>query len=167
MADGHGNDTNNRVVKFSRDGTYLMEWGKTGYAPGEFRTLHAIALDSQGRVFVGDRSNNRIQIFDHDGVFVAQWTQFGRPSGIFFDDRDRIYVADSESDDVQNPGWEMGIRIGDVGTGWVEEFILYQWGDPRSTAGNGAEFVAVDREGNIYGGEPSPRKLQKYVRVRP
>ena len=167
VADGHGNDTNNRVVKFSGDGTYVKEWGRTGYAPGEFRTLHAIALDSQGRLFVGDRSNNRIQLFDQDGTFLAQWTQFGRPSGIFFDDHDRIYVADSESDDVQNPGWEMGIRIGDVRTGWVEEFILYQWGDPRSTAGNGAEFVAVDREGNIYGGEPSPRKLQKYVRVRP
>lgn len=167
VADGHGNDTNNRVVKFSRDGTYVKEWGRTGYAPGEFRTLHAIALDSQGRLFVGDRSNNRIQIFDQDGTFLAQWTQFGRPSGIFFDDRNRIYVADSESDDVQNPGWEMGIRIGDVRTGWVEEFILYQWGDPRSTAGNGAEFVAVDRDGNIYGGEPSPRKLQKYMRVRP
>ena len=167
VADGHGSDTNNRVVKFSQDGTYITEWGKTGYAPGEFRTLHAIAIDSQGRVFVGDRSNNRIQIFDQDGRFLAQWTQFGRPSGIFFDSHDRIYVADSESDDVQNPGWEMGIRIGDVRTGWVEEFILYQWGDPRSTAGNGAEFVAVDRDGSIYGGEPSPRKLQKYVRVRP
>ena len=167
VADGHGDDTNNRVVKFSADGTYIKEWGKTGYAPGEFRTLHAIALDSEGRVFVGDRSNNRIQIFDQEGEFLAQWTQFGRPSGIFFDGRDRIYVADSESDDVQNPGWEMGIRIGDVRTGWVEEFILYQWGDPRSVAGNGAEFVAVDREGNIYGGEPRPRKLQKYVRVRP
>lgn len=167
VADGHGDDTNNRVVKFSADGTYIKEWGKTGYAPGEFRTLHAIALDSEGRVFVGDRSNNRIQIFDQEGEFLAQWTQFGRPSGIFFDGHDRIYVADSESDDVQNPGWEMGIRIGDVRTGWVEEFILYQWGDPRSVAGNGAEFVAVDREGNIYGGEPRPRKLQKYVRVRP
>jgi len=30
-----------------------------------------------------------------------------------------------------------------------------------------AEFVAVDREGNLYGGEPRPRMLQKYVRVRP
>ena len=167
VADGHGVDTNNRVVKFARDGSYITEWGQTGYGPGEFRTLHAIALDSQGRIFVGDRSNNRIQIFDQDGEFLAQWTQFGRPSGIFFDEHDRIYVADSESDDLQNPGWEMGIRIGDARTGWVEEFILYQWGDPRSTAGNGAEFVAVDREGNIYGGEPSPRKLQKYVRVRP
>jgi len=61
----------------------------------------------------------------------------------------------------------MSIRIGDVHTGWVEEFILHPWGDPRSTAWNGAKFVTVDRVGNIYGGEPSPRKLQKYVRVRP
>ena len=166
IADGHNNVGNNRVVKFTDDGRYLMEWGQTGYAPGEFRALHAIDIDAAGRVFVGDRSNNRIQIFDQQGTHLTTWTQFGRPSGIAFDRNGRIIVADSESDDVQNPGWEMGIRIGDAQTGWVSEFIVYQWGDPRSTAGNGAEFVAVDAEGNLYGGEPSPRKLQKYVRVR-
>ena len=167
VADGHGNDTNNRVVKYTSNGTFIKAWGRSGYAPGQFRTLHAIAIDSRGRVFVGDRSNNRVQIFDQDGNVLAVWTQFGRPSGVFFDDHDRIYVADSESDDVQNPGWEMGIRIGDARTGWVTAFILYPWGDPRVTAGNGAEFVAVDRDGNLYGGEPRPRRLQKYVRVRP
>jgi sugar lactone lactonase YvrE len=167
VADGHGDATNNRVVKLARDGTFIKEWGRTGYAPGEFRTLHAIAIDAQGRVFVGDRSNNRVQIFDQEGNVLAVWTQFGRPSGVFFDRAGRIYVADSESDNVQNPGWEMGIRIGDAATGWVEEFILYPLGDPRQTAGNGAEFVAVDRDGNIYAGEPRPRNLQKYVRVRP
>ena len=167
VADGHANTTNNRVVKFAADGSYVKEWGKTGYGPSEFRTLHAIALDNDGRLYVADRSNNRIQIFDQEGEFINQWTQFGRPSGIFFDDHGRIFVADSESDDVQNPGWEMGIRIGEAKTGWVHEFILYPWGDPRSTIGNGAEFVAVDGEGNVYGGEPAPRNLQKYVRVRP
>ncbi len=167
VADGHANETNNRVVKYAPDGRFLMEWGQTGYAPGEFRTLHAIALDNRGRLFVADRSNNRIQIFDQQGNFLAQWTQFGRPSGITFDENDRIYVADSESDDVQNPGWEMGIRIGDALTGWVTEFILVPSGDPRSTTGNGAEFVAVDHDGNMYGGEPRPRTLRKYVRVRP
>ena len=167
VADGHGDNTNNRVVKFAPDGTYIKEWGQTGYAPGEFRTLHAIAMDNDGRIFVGDRSNNRIQIFDQEGEFIAQWNQFGRPSGIFFDDHGRIFVADSESDDLQNPGWEMGIRIGEVATGWVTEFILYPWGDPRDPAGNGAEFVAVDGDGNIYGGEPRPRRIQQYVRVRP
>ena len=70
-----------------------------------------------------------------------------------------IYVADSESDDVQNPGWEEGIRIGDAKSGWVQYFIQFPWGDPRDTAGIGAEFVAVDRDGNIYGGEPSPKPM--------
>jgi len=167
VVDGHGAGNNNRVVKFAPDGSYLMEWGRTGYAPGEFRTLHAIALDQRGRVFVADRSNNRIQIFDQEGNFLSQWTQFGRPSGIFFDDNDQIYVADSESDDIENPGWEMGIRIGNALSGWVTDFILYPAGDPRSRSGNGAEFVAVDRYGNMYGGEPRPRNVQKYVRVRP
>ncbi len=167
VADGHVDDGNNRVVKFSSDGKFIKAWGKTGYGPGEFRTLHAIAIDSRGRVFVGDRSNNRVQLFDQEGKFLASWTQFGRPSGIFFDEKDQIYVADSESDDVQNPGWEMGIRIGDARTGWVNAFVLYPWGDPREVAGNGAEFVAADRNGNLYAGEPRPRKLQKYVRVRP
>ena len=129
--------------------------------------LDSNAIDARGRVFVGDRSNNRIQIFDQDGTFLNMWTQFGKPSGIFFDRNDQIFVADSESDNEQNPGWEMGIRIGDARTGWINAFILYPWGDPRETAGNGAEFVAVDRDGNVYGGEPRPRRLQKYVRVRP
>ncbi len=167
VADGHVDDGNNRVVKFSSDGKYLKEWGKTGHGPGEFRTLHGISLDKRGRVFVADRSNNRIQIFDQEGEFIAEWSQFGRPSGIFFDDHDRIYVADSESDDVQNPGWDMGIRIGNAKTGVVESFFLYPWGDPRETRGHGAEFVAVDGEGNMYGAEPRPRVLRKYVRVRP
>lgn len=167
IADGHGENGNNRVMKFSKDGKFIKSWGKTGYGPGEFRSLHAIAIDSRGRVFVGDRGNNRIQLFDQDGKHLNTWTQFGKPSGIFFDTKDQIFVADSESDDVQNPGWEMGIRIGEAKTGWATGFVGYAWADPRSTAGNGAEFVAVDRDGNMYGGEPRPRKLQKYVRVKP
>ncbi|MDO8273595.1 MAG: peptidyl-alpha-hydroxyglycine alpha-amidating lyase family protein [Gammaproteobacteria bacterium] len=167
VADGHGATGNNRVVKLAPDGSFIKAWGQTGYAPGEFRTLHTIAIDQRGRVFVGDRSNNRIQLFDQEGTFLNQWTQYGRPSGIFFDAHDNIYVADSESDDVQNPGWEMGIRIGDAHLGWVYYFIQLPDGDPRDTAGNGAEFVSVDAAGNIYGGEPRPRKLQKYVRMRP
>lgn len=167
VADGHQNDGNNRVVKFSPDGKFIKEWGRTGYAPGEFRTLHALALDSRGRLFVADRANNRIQIFDQEGRFLAIWTQFGRPSGIFFDKNDQIYVTDSESDNVQNPGWEMGIRIGDAHLGWVTAFVLYPWGDPRETQGSGAEFVAVDSEGNLYAGDPFARQLRKYIRVRP
>jgi len=166
VADGHYENGNSRVAKFDRNGNFIKAWGKTGYAPGEFRVLHTIAMDQRGRIFVGDRSNNRIQLFDQDGNFLSQWTQFGRPSGISFDEHDNIYVADSESDLVQNPGWEMGIRVGDAELGWVHYFVQLPGGDERDTTGNGAEFVAVDAAGNMYGGEPAPRKLQKYQRVR-
>lgn len=166
VADGHEVNGNNRVVKYSKDGKFIKAWGKTGYAPGEFRTLHALAIDSRGRVFVADRSNNRIQLFDQDGKFLSVWTQFGTPSGIFFDENDQIYVADSESDQVNNPGWEQGIRIGDAKTGWVKYFILDQGGNPNSQTGSGPEFVTADRHGNVFGGEPRPRVLRKYVKVR-
>ena len=166
VADGHGVNENNRVVKFSKDGKFIKAWGKTGYAPGEFRTLHGIAIDSRGRVFVADRGNTRIQIFDQEGKHLSTWLQFGTPSGIAFDDKDQIYVADSESDNVTNPGFEQGIRIGDAKTGWVTAFILDNGGDPRTLTGSGAEFVTVDKYGSIFGGEPRPRMLRKYVKVR-
>ena len=82
-------------MKFAKDGKFIKTWGKKGSAPGEFDIPHAIAMDSRGRLFVGDRNNNRIQIFDQDGKFIDQWTQFSRPSGIFIDKNDVIYVADS------------------------------------------------------------------------
>lgn len=168
VADSHSfDDGNNRIVKFSRDGKFVKAWGRTGYAPGEFRMAHCVAISPDGRVFVADRGNNRVQIFDQEGKFLAQWTQFGRPSGICFDTAGRVYVADSESDNVQNPGWEIGVRVGDARTGWVSAFVPFPWGDPREIEGNGAEFVAVDRAGNLYGGEPRPRVLRKYVRVIP
>ena len=74
-----------------------QDWGKQGTGPGEFDAPHALAFDSKGRLFVGDRGNNRIQIFDQDGAFLDQWAQFSRPSGIFIDKNDMIYVSDSES----------------------------------------------------------------------
>jgi NHL repeat len=62
VADGHG--SNNRIVKYSKDGKFIKAWGKTGYGPGEFRVAHCIGMDKRGRLFVCDRSNTRIQLFD-------------------------------------------------------------------------------------------------------
>lgn len=111
VADGHGGDSNARIVKFSKDGKFIKAWGKKGTANGEFAELHAIALDSKGRLFVGDRGNSRIQIFDQDGKFLEEWKQFVRPSGIYIDRNDIIYVADSQSDAKRNSGFKRGIRI--------------------------------------------------------
>ena len=164
VADGHGTGGNNRIMKFSADGRFLMQWGTTGAADGEFRDPHALAMDSQGRLFVGDRGNSRIQIFDQQGTHLATWTQFGRPSGLFIDVNDVLYATDSESNTRRNPGWRRGIYIGSATDGRVTAFIPDPEPDPDASATSGAEGVAVDALGNIYGAEVGPRTLRRYVR---
>ena len=164
VADGHLPGRNNRIMKFSADGTFLKQWGVLGAENCEIREPHALAMDSQGRLFVADRYNNRIQIFDQEGNHLANWTQFGRPSGIYIDANDVIYVADSESNTERNPGWKRGIRIGSASDGWVTAFIPDPEPNPDDSATSGAEGVAADSAGNIYGAEVGPRRLVKYVR---
>lgn len=164
VADGHGVGGNNRIVKFAPDGRYLKEWGETGGDTGEFRDPHALAMDSQGRLFVGDRGNSRIQIFDQEGAHLATWTQFGRPSGLFIDANDVLYATDSESNARRNAGWKRGIRIGSARDGWVSAFIPDPEPDPDASATSGAEGVAADAEGNVYGAEVGPKRLVRYVR---
>jgi sugar lactone lactonase YvrE len=167
IADGHNANGNNRVVKFSKDGKFIKAFGKTGFGPGELRGLHAISMDQSGRIFIADRGNQRIMIFDQEGKFLSRWTQFGMPSDIAFDTNGKIYVADSESDLNENPGWEKGIRIGDVKSSFVDWFIPDMGDNPPITAGgSGTESLAVDKHGNIFAGEPRPQRLQKYVKVR-
>jgi sugar lactone lactonase YvrE len=167
VADGHTpNKGNARVVKFTKDGKFIKQWGGHGSGPGQFEVPHALAFDSQGRLFVGDRANNRIQIFDQDGKFLAEWKQFSRPSGIYIDKNDIIYVTDSESTDRDgyghNPGYKRGIRIGSAKDGTVTAFIP----DPSPGAGatSTSEGVAADAAGNVYGAEVGPKDLKRYVR---
>ena len=166
VTDSHRNGKNNRVVKLTKDGTYIKEWGTKGSGPGQISEPHTIAMDSQGRLFVGDRENNRIQIFDQEGKFIAEWRQFGRPSGISITRDDTIYVTDSESGPDTGarelPGIKKGIRIGSAKTGVVTAFIE----DMESTVADhsGAEGIGVDAQGNVYGGVVRRRMLERHVR---
>ena len=168
VADGHGSEGNNRVMKFDADGDFQKTWGTTGKEDGEFRDPHALAMDSTGRLFVGDRGNSRIQIFDQDGNHLETWTQFGRPSGLFIDDDDILYAADSESNTTwgMNRGYARGIYIGSAFDGWVTMHIPDPNPDPDNAGTTAAEGVAVDRDGNIYGAEVGPRQVVKYTRRR-
>jgi DNA-binding beta-propeller fold protein YncE len=161
VADGHGGDSNARVVKYSKSGKFLMAWGKKGSGPGEFDTPHAIAVDSHERVYVADRSNNRIQVFDADGKFIADWRQFGRPSGVYVDANDVIYVADSQTTDkpgcTTDPGCRRGIRIGNAADGTVKYFIPRPDGDPV-----GAEGVTADASGTVYGASNEGKRIVRF-----
>jgi len=169
VADGHAAGTGNaRVVKFSKDGKFIKQWGGHGSGPGQFEVPHAIAIDSKGRIFVADRVNRRIQIFDQDGKFLAEWKQFGTPSGVFIDRHDVIYVADSMSqvDDATkptyNPGFDQGIRIGSAKDGKVTAFIPIP--HPAGVLTNAPEGVAGDQNGGVYGADVVLKDVRKYVK---
>jgi len=165
VADSHRNGLNNRIVHFSADGTYLKEWGGKGSGQGELSEPHTIAMDTQRRLFVGDRENNRIQIFNQDGEFIDEWRQFGRPSGIFITPDDTIYVADSESGPDTNAnelmGIMKGIRIGSAVDGTVTAFIEDL--EPLRDDHSGAEGVGVDANGNVYGAVVRRQMLERHV----
>ncbi len=168
VADGHDANTNARIVKFTKEGKFIKTWGKKGTGPGEFDAPHALAFDSKGRLFVADRGNSRIQIFDQDGAFIDQWTQFSRPSGLYIDRNDVIYVSDSESREKvgygNHPGWKRGIRVGSAKDGSVASFIPNPDPNPDATATGGAEGVVADASGAIYGAEVGEKDVKKYVK---
>jgi hypothetical protein len=172
VGDGHtggGTATGNaRIMKFDKDGKFIKTWGRKGMGAGEFDVVHTLAFDSRGRLFVGDRQNNRIQIFDQDGKWIAQWFQFGRPSGMYIDKNDVIYVADSESRDGRtntgqfglprtgygyNLGAQRGIRVGSARDGSVKYFIPDPCPYPYAGGSSMAEGVTTDSEGNVYGAD--------------
>ncbi len=170
IADGHfprpstSQQDGDRIVRFTSTGEYVEEWSRQGAGPGEFDGPHALAFDSQGRLFVADRSNNRIQIFDSEMRFVDDWRHFGRPSGIAIAAGDVLYVSDSESGKriagvLRNPGWKNGVRIGSAKNGSLLAFI----------DGTDPEGLGADDQGNVFAGltrrpRASPPLLQKWVK---
>ncbi len=176
VADGHSGQTNDpppgstgRILKFNSDGEFIMEWGRIGTAPGEFRTPHSLAFDSEGRLFVADRGNHRIQIFDQDGNYLDSYEQFSRISGLFITADDTLYAIDSESNENNHPGWKTGVRIGHVSEDRVTAFIPPHANEERAAQGVAGEGVAVDGNGDVYAAEgPGSRPtsgsgITKYV----
>jgi sugar lactone lactonase YvrE len=161
VTEGHiKNGPDSRLTKLSPDGSLIARYGMTGQGHLQLSAPHAIALDTAGRLFVADRDNNRIMIWDQDGQYIDQWTQFGRPSGLYIDHTDTIYVADSESWGPENPGWKKGIRIGSARTGQVHYFL--EDIESRDFEHSGAEGVGVDGLGNVYGGVVRRQMLERH-----
>ena len=166
VTDGHG--TNDRVVKFSKDGKFIKSWGHHGSGPGEFDQPHDISIGgSRNLVYVADRSNSRVQIFDQDGNFIAAWKQFGRPSAVYISKDDMLYVSDSQSNSTVNPGYLRGITVGSAKDGTPRYFIP----DPDLAQADvnrisGASGIVADDKGTIYAADVGPHRLRKYVKVK-
>ncbi|MFH0957990.1 MAG: peptidyl-alpha-hydroxyglycine alpha-amidating lyase family protein [Pseudomonadota bacterium] len=161
VCDGYANA---RVHKFNPDGKLLFSWGEPGPGPGQFRLPHSIFIDRRDRIWVSDRENSRVQIFDDKGNFLTQWTDLIRPTDVFIDDEDTVYVS------------ELCRRVS-IFT--IDGRLLARWGneghgvsDPLFVA---PHALAVDSKGDLYIGDVSmtyskmdrgSRTIQKFARKK-
>ncbi len=153
IADGYGNA---RIHRFTPTGTLMDSWGSPGSGPGQFNLPHGIAVDRDMRIYVADRENNRIQIFTQSGEFVEQWTNLARPTEVFVDPQDNVFVSELgwraalfpwHTPPPRAPGGRLSIfdRNGR---------LLARWGGGDDPTAPGDFFaphdVWVDRAGDIY-----------------
>ena len=168
VADGHSGQTQlsvqqleearaagltGRILKFSADGEFIKEWGQIGTDHGDFRTPHALEIDSQGRLWVADRGNHRLDLFDLEGNYLESRYSYGRISGIFITDEDMVYAIDSESGPMNHINWISGIRIGPLNEDRIVGFIPGYADDRRGYQFTAGEGVAVDADGNVFAAE--------------
>jgi len=159
VADGYGNA---RIHKFNADGKLLLSWGEPGYAPGHFRLPHNIFVDKQEWIWVTDRENSRVQIFNADGKFLDQWEDVFRPTDVYIDNEDVVYIS------------ELCLRLSIFSPAGE---LLARWGTLEKEK-ESALFVAphaltLDSHGDIYVGEVAvtyakidrgPNALRKFAR---
>jgi hypothetical protein len=173
---------NARIMKFDKNGKFIKTFGHLGRGDGELMQPHGLAFDSQGRLFVADRSNSRLEIFDQDGNFITSWRQFGRPSSVWIDKNDTMYVTDSQSEPTSpemsmyyppNPGCQHGIRIGSAKTGEVKYYIPHPKLSPEVAKSlrlplpgdlSDIEGIAADSHGTIYAQAVTAKVIYKYVK---
>ena len=151
IADGY---VNSRVVQFSKNGEFIRAWGTKGDGRGQFNLPHGIAVDNQGRVYVGDRDNYRLQVFSAEGKFLTEWKHVGSPWGLQILPDQTMFIVDGYNDRV--------LKVNLKGE------VLGAFGRNGRMPGqlNYAHHLAIDGDGNIYVSEIKNQRVQKFVPAR-
>ncbi|WP_337983497.1 cadherin-like beta sandwich domain-containing protein [Lysinibacillus sp. C5.1] len=137
---------NNRIQKFTADGTYIAQFGQMGY-PAD------IALDKAGNMYITNTFSNRVKKLGSDGTDLSYgWkNKFSLPEGIAVDPNGNIYVADKNN-------WRIQKFTSDG------EYLA-QWGAESSLDGKliYPSQLAIDTAGNLYviEGEALNQRVQK------
>jgi sugar lactone lactonase YvrE len=159
---------NDRVQKFDRNGR-LLAVIPVLFNPG------GIAVADSGEIYLThfpasrfhpEKTPDRVSVYSPEGVFLREWGRTGKGdgeldfSGGLAVTKDEVYVADQTNRRVQV--FERSGRFlrkwGEYGAG------LAQFGgtsNPKSRVG-GPQFVAIDRDRNVYTTEASPPRVQKF-----
>jgi len=168
VTDGYGNA---RVLHFTKDGTFINMWGSLGTEDGQFSLPHAIVIDSKDRLYVADRNNARVQIYSTDGTLLDSWKRLMVPWTFCITASDEIWVCGSTP--MIWPGKPLGCPPKDqiIAKFNTDGKMLELHGFPKGVDGaeqpgdlNWVHGIAVDGQGDLYLGDITGKRLQKFLR---
>ena len=145
--------TAKQVLKFSRDGHFLSQWGEAGLLAGQFEWPCGIALDQAGFVYVADSQRGRVLKFTKDGEFVIEWgseatgnPEFLTPFAVDATPSSTVYVLET--------GREAIHKFTSEGA-YLTSFPI----NPMTDA------LAVDADGSLYVGDNSPGQMGQSAHI--
>ena len=144
-------DNGTRIVKFDRNGKFLLTFGTKGTGPGQFGSVHGLAVDARHRVYAVDRGKDRINIFDENGTFIEEWPGFVSPARILITNDQFAWVLDAGAHRVAK--YDLNGKL------------LTYFGTPGTFPGAMAtpHDFTVDPEGNLYVSNGYNHTVDKYV----
>lgn len=150
VSDGY---VNSRAVKFNKNGEFMMQiGGKKGTAEGEFDTVHDVAIDARGLIYLADRENRRVQIYSPEGKLLRIWKNLGSPWGLAYNQKEEaMYICDGYNNRI--------VKVN------MEGQVLGTYGQYGKIPGR-FDFVhhmAVDSTGAIYAAEIKNWRVQKFA----
>jgi len=140
---------NGRIIKYSREGKFISEWGTKGKQKGEFAAAHGLAIDAKNRIYVADRGNERVQVFDNSGKHIADWSGFGNPFGL-------LVIGD-----------QLLVSQGDI----HKLFLLNQEGEIDASWGNPEtlllpHLMAMNSKGVLFVAEVKGNRVQMFKKAK-
>ncbi len=150
-----------RVQRFTADGAFVSQWGVFGqHAVGDplgqarFYGPRAVAVGSDGHVYVVDTGNKRIQVFDADGNFLYEWGgagaalgQMEEPVGLALGADGRVYVADS---------WNFRVQVFSRNGASLLSWPIDGW---NNASVDEKPYLAIDDAGRVYVSDPGHYRI--------
>jgi sugar lactone lactonase YvrE len=152
---------NQRVQKFTADGEFLSKFSVQPHAGG-------LAVDAEGIVYVAHWNSNKIGAYSPAGSLLREWGQKGAgdgefqlPGSIALGPDGLLYVPDQGNSRIQKFTRE-GKFVGKWGELGKEPG---QFGGGQAAGGRfaGPQFVAFDRDGNVYATDAALDRVQKFT----
>ena len=131
----------------------LLDFGREGIGPGMFTDARSIAVDGDGRIYVGEYTGGRIQVFDPAGKFVSQWNFGDRKSllrGLAADRKGTVYVVTGGG--VDRYRGETGEKLGSLAyerSGFDDVSVGADGGLVTAWHSNRDDIVAFDSNGKV------------------